>query len=101
MNLTELTKEVHNLAVTVDCQTELLSTLNLYCVTNTARLETILSALRGVLARQGLSKDVSLRICREIYVRQLSVAQSENAKTIESHGKSLPPSSASDDVQWN
>ena len=101
MNLTKLTKEVHDLAVTVECQTELLSTLNLYCALHTARLETILSALREVLARQGLSKEVSLRICRELFDRQLSVALSENAQMRATPGQVPPPSSASDDVQWN
>jgi len=89
--------DLQEIRTTLAFHTDLLALINAQCVTHTARMETILSVLRQVLAKHGIEPAKAKTICEEIFAACLAVAQAENEQIRCSAGKTqLPPSSGPD-----
>jgi hypothetical protein len=95
MSLESLEKKIHQIEVTLKCHGDLLGILNAQEVANTGRLETILSVLREVLAKHGVEKEKSQKLCGEIFASCLSIAQTSNEHSLSSVGKSSAEASES------
>jgi hypothetical protein len=87
----ETARQLKEIRGAIDTQTELIMLLMNQGAMSTARLETILSVLREILAKHGIAKETSQRICAEIFARQLPLAQSERQQMIEALEKTRSP----------
>ena len=83
-SLETLSGKLDTLTSLVKIQTEMLATINAQQVMNTARLETSLSVLREILAKQGVAKDKSMDACRAIFAKWLLMAKADNETNLKS-----------------
>ena len=101
-SLETLSGKLDTLTSLVKIQTEMLATINAQQVMNTARLETSLSVLREVLAKQGVAKDKSMDACRAIFAKCLLMAKADNETNLKASDKyQLPPAECVADVELN
>jgi hypothetical protein len=101
MNPEEISRKIDELRHLLESHTDLLGIINAQIVITNARQETILSVLREVLAKHGVDKTASQEICGKIFAQCLVVAESENARSLKSAGRTRLPSASGPESEKN
>ena len=101
MHENDINQNLRELRTMLEYNTDMLSILSGQSVLNTARLETILSVLREILAKHGVDKVKSTQICGEIFEHCVAVSKAEHEKAQRSAEQSRLPSASGSDAQKN